>query len=287
MGAHARGRRLILSGLLIVAGSLAGCAASAPVTIRVLTYNIRHGAGMDGRIDLERIAEVIRVTGADLVALQEVDRGVARTDRVDQPRRLGELAGMRVVFEKNIAYQGGEYGNAVLTRLPVEHHENHYLPRLHANEQRGLLEVQVRVGGRRLTFFATHFDYHPEDQERLASLELLRGLVERRADRPVIVAGDLNAAPDSAVVRQARAFLNDALEAGAGPEFTFPADAPIRRIDYILYNRHPGLACVGCRVIPEATASDHRPMLGVFTIESVQVGDSARQSPDIRTEDRK
>jgi len=127
--------------------TLTGCVSEHPVTVRVLTYNIHHGEGMDGQIDLERIAAVIRETEADLVALQEVDRGVERTSRADQPGHLGELAGMHAVFEKNIAYQGGEYGNAVLSRFPVEHHQNHHLPRLLPNEQRGLLEVHVRAGG--------------------------------------------------------------------------------------------------------------------------------------------
>lgn len=241
-----------------------GCASREPVTLRVLTYNIRHGEGMDGRVDLERIADVIRRTEADLVALQEVDKGTERTRRVDQPARLAELTGMQAVFYRNIPYQGGEYGNAVLSRLPIEHHENHFLPKSLPNEQRGLLEVRVRAGGRPLIFFATHFDYHGDDGERMASVAMLRDLVAARSDVPTIVAGDLNAVPDSRVLAGMTSFLTDTFDPAAAPGFTFPADEPVRRIDYILHNRHPALRCTDWRVIPEPVASDHRPVLAVF-----------------------
>src|SRR6185436_4143043 len=114
---------------LLCLGPFCGCARQEPVEIRIMSYNIRHGEGMDGRVDLARIADVIRRASPDVVALQEVDRGVQRTGGVDEPAMLGELAGMQSIFEKNIPYQGGEYGNAVLTRLPILYHQNHLLPK--------------------------------------------------------------------------------------------------------------------------------------------------------------
>jgi endonuclease/exonuclease/phosphatase family metal-dependent hydrolase len=192
--------KLLTTLLSIALTCLVGCARSQPVTFRVLTYNIHHGEGMDGRIDLYRIAQVIEDADADLVALQEVDHGVQRTDRVDQPGVLAELTGMQAIFERNIEYQGGEYGNAVLSRLPVEHYENHHLPKSLPNEQRGMLEVRIRVGEEKLIFFATHFDYHHDNGERLASVALLKELVEQHHDVPIIAAGDFNALPDSAVI---------------------------------------------------------------------------------------
>jgi endonuclease/exonuclease/phosphatase family metal-dependent hydrolase len=245
---------------------LAGCASPGPTPLRVLSYNIHHGEGLDGRVDLERIAEVIRASGADLVALQEVDRGVERTGRTDQPARLAALTGMRVVFERNIEFQGGDYGNAVLSRLPVERHRNHFLPSFHDREQRGLLEVHVRAGGGRLAFYATHFDYHPGDDERMASVAFLRERTATQGDIPLIVAGDLNATPHSRVLAEAAAFLANTCPGDAESAWTYPADTPTKRIDYILTNDHPGLRCVAFRVIPEAVASDHRPVLAVFEI---------------------
>ena len=91
-----------------------GAASTAPLRLRVLTYNIHHGEGMDGKLDLPRIARVIRATEPDLVALQEIDQRTERTGQVDQSETLGTLTGMQVVFGGNIRFQGGDYGNAVM-----------------------------------------------------------------------------------------------------------------------------------------------------------------------------
>jgi endonuclease/exonuclease/phosphatase family metal-dependent hydrolase len=77
------------------------------------------------------------------VALQEVDCNPKRTSGVDRPAELARLTKMQVVFGDNIPYQGGRYGNAVLSRLSIVRHENHPLPSFHEGEQRGVLEVAV------------------------------------------------------------------------------------------------------------------------------------------------
>ncbi len=103
-------------GLIIAAGA-AECTRSARY-IRVLSYNIRHGEGMDGQVDLARIAAVIRSARPDLVSLQEVDVGTERTNRIDQVATLARLTGMAPIFVGNITYQGGDYGNAILSAYP-------------------------------------------------------------------------------------------------------------------------------------------------------------------------
>ncbi len=247
---------------------------------------------MDGRVDLPRIAEVIRRESPDLVALQEVDRGVERSGGIDEPAELGRLTGMQSIFEKNIPYQGGEYGNAVLTKLPVIGYRNHHLPRSLPGEQRGILEVTVRGAQRPLHFYATHFDYHADDGERMASVRVFRELAARHIDQPVILAGDLNARPESQVLGELLTFMQDSFIAPArlaatGPAspdpeqetnaaspgttqmeqvFTYPADRPDRRIDYILFNRAGGLTCVEYRIVNEPTASDHRPIVAVLRL---------------------
>ena len=87
--------------------------------IRILSYNIHHGAGVDGKLDLERIAKVISSVSPGIVSLQEVDRKTERTGGVDQAEELGRLTGMKVLFGASMPYQGGEYGNAVLTKFKV------------------------------------------------------------------------------------------------------------------------------------------------------------------------
>lgn len=258
---------LIRLALLTTAWLMAGCAAG-PSQIRVLSYNIHHGEGGDRRVDLARIAAVIREAKPDLVALQEVDKGVARTGRVDQPAQLAELTGLTVAFEKNIDYQGGEYGNAVLSRLPIVAQRNHALPKSQPGEQRGMLEVRVQAaGGREVVLLATHFDYRPDDTERIGSAALVRELLAGRPDAPLILAGDLNDLPDSRVLADLRQVLTDCVSAAGDPAtWTYPADRPERRIDYILHNAR-GLRCLETRVLAEPIASDHRPVLSVFALD--------------------
>ena len=101
-------RALLCAGV----GGVACCETRAelPREIRVLTYNIRHGEGMDHKIDLPRIAKVIVAAKPDIVALEEVDQGTRRASGVDQPAEFARLTGMNVVFGRNIAYDGGGYG---------------------------------------------------------------------------------------------------------------------------------------------------------------------------------
>lgn len=112
--------------------------ASGATLLRVLSYNIHHGEGVDGKLDLDRIARTIQSVEPDLVALQEVDRKVTRTGGIDQPAELARLTKMQVAFGGNIVLQGGDYGNAVLSRWPIRRHENHKLPRFDNGEQRSV-----------------------------------------------------------------------------------------------------------------------------------------------------
>lgn len=254
---------VITLAVALAAALLVGCAQAQPTTLRVLTYNIHHGEGLDKKIDLERIAKLIRESKADLVALQEVDRNVKRSGSVDQPARLSELTGMKSVFGKNIDLQGGQYGNAVLSRLPIQKHENHHLPLL-SKEQRGLLEVLVTVGPRKLIFCATHFNEKPDSEEQKASVAMLKEFVEKRAGTPMIIGGDFNATPKTRTVTDLSRFLTSAMPVDSKDLFTFPADKPDRLIDYVLYTPKTGLRCTEVRVLPEPVASDHRPVLTVF-----------------------
>src|ERR1043166_5507630 len=149
---------------------LAGCQTAPPPTasnaFRVMTYNIHHGEGLDGKVDLLRIAELIKREGADIVALQEVDKSVERTARRDFPDELAALTGMTCVFSNNYHFQGGEYGNAVLTRFPVKRWTNTHFKKVNETEQRGILQLLLEVQGREVVFMATHIDHRPDDAAR-------------------------------------------------------------------------------------------------------------------------
>ncbi len=248
----------------VVAALLAGCAAAqtkTPATLRLLTWNIHHGEGTDGRLDLERIAGVIRRAEADLVALQEVDQGVARTQRRDLPAELAALTGLTCVFSNNYHFQGGFYGNAVLSRLPILGWTNRHYRMVRPGEQRGLLQVTVAVGKQRLRFCATHIDYRPDDTERTQNVAEIREVVEAEPGVPTVLVGDFNDRPDSRVHRAMKEFAPDAWELGGhGDGFTIPAGQPNRRIDYFFLTPTDRFRVLKVEVVDEPVASDHRPV---------------------------
>lgn len=237
--------------------------SSGPPTtpFRVMTYNIHHGEGNDGRVDLERIAAVIREARADLVALQEVDRGVQRTGRRDLPAELAKLTGLRCLFSNNYHYQGGEYGNAVLTRFPVRQWTNTHLHMLRPGEQRGVLQVQLEVQGRELLFLNTHIDYRPDDAERLANVAQFKGILTNHTSDAVVFAGDFNDRPGSRTYQAMAELCDDAwLRGGERDGFTIPSAKPNRRIDYLWLRKGAALRPVRAWV-PATEASDHRPVV--------------------------
>ncbi|MBK9386773.1 MAG: endonuclease/exonuclease/phosphatase family protein [Planctomycetes bacterium] len=235
-----------------------------PEELRILTWNLHHGEGGDGRFDLERIASVIRASDPDWVALQEIDRGVRRTQGIDMPAELARLTGLHPVFGDNLDYQGGRYGNLALVRTPPEHAMNHALPSHYVGEQRGLLELQWSTPHGVRRFFVTHWDYRGDyEGERLASVEHMRTRLEESAHELAVLAGDLNALPSSGVIACLDGFLDPAH--GATPQPTYPAASPERMIDYVwLDAAESSWSVQRCEVLGEATASDHRPLLVVL-----------------------
>jgi endonuclease/exonuclease/phosphatase family metal-dependent hydrolase len=235
-----------------------------PATLRVMTYNIHHGEGVDGKVDLLRIAELIQREGADIVALQEVDKGVSRTARRDLPAELAALTGMNCVFGNNFPYQGGEYGNAVLTRFPVLRVTNTPYPMLRTDEQRGLLQLILDVRGRELVFMNTHLDYQSDDAERWLNVGEIETRMKSYAGRPIILCGDFNTTPESRVCVRLSKRLDDTwARVGQGDGFTIPAQQPTKRIDYIWIAKDKSL--VPLRVwVPQSDASDHLPVVGEF-----------------------
>ncbi len=232
-----------------------GCRGPGVDTLRVMTWNIHHGRGMDKQVDLERIAAVIRSADPDIVALQEVDRGTRRTDRRDLAAELAKLCGMDHVFGKNIDYQGGDYGNALLTRLPVVHAQNHHYRMLREGEQRGLLRVRLRFGKRELRIWNTHIDFRPDDSERLANVAEIGGILARMNATPVLLCGDFN---DTPISRTHKALLESFLDAGQG--LTYPSNKPRKRIDYVFVRNNSWLQILEAKVLT-TQASDHLPVV--------------------------
>ncbi len=235
--------------------------AQAPAdTVRVMSYNIHHGEGIDQVLDLERIAKLILDAKADIVGLQEVDRGVERTAKRDLPAELAKLTGMTIHFEKNIAHQGGEYGNAVLTRFPIKSARNTHFKMTQPGEQRGVQQLVLDVRGRDVLFLNTHTDFKPNPEERALNAAELKQMVTQAGKMPVIMVGDFNALPTSPFITTIKTFLSDAWELiGQGNGFTIPVQKPNRRIDYIFVTKET-VTPVHMEVI-SSIASDHLPII--------------------------
>lgn len=240
--------------------------------LRILCYNIHYGQGNDGVYDLERLAEVIKAVDPDLVALQEVDVVVRRSGQVHQAKKLGELTGLSVHYGPTQHYEGGLFGNAVLTKLPVRETLIHPLPYTEATPERttyprGFVAVTVEgPGGKPFRFVSTHFQHNVEE-DRIAEAEAVNQLLASEGDDlPTILAGDINATPDSEPLRVLLSKWTNATDEPAAP--TVPSHAPTSRIDYILFRTGDPFTVKEAKVIPDAMASDHRPVFAVLKWEA-------------------
>ena len=234
--------------------------------MRVVTFNIHHGVGQDGVLDLDRTARTLAAARGDLIGLQEVDSHFsARSDWVDQAAWLGERLGMQVVFGANLDLLPPEpgapdrqYGNALLSALDVVGWHNILLPRLDDDEQRGLLDVLVAAAdGSRTHVLVTHLQ-HDSRTARLLQVDAIREVVAA-TQPPVVLVGDLNAQPGRPETRQLTDVLVDAwATAGQGPGYTFDARRPHARIDYVLSS--DDLVARAAEVLP-SRAADHLPVV--------------------------
>jgi endonuclease/exonuclease/phosphatase family metal-dependent hydrolase len=247
---------------------------SARQKLRVMTYNIHSCIGMDGKLSPERIARVIACHTPDVVALQELDVGRERTGGIDQIRCIAASLEMNFHFH-SATYVGEErYGNAVLTRLPMRLVKAGPLPGLENRpllETRGALWVAIDFKGVEIQVINTHLGLSP--RERLAQVQALLGedwLGHPDCRPPLVLCGDFNARPSSAICRRLRQRLQDAqLALSRRPRSTFFGRFPTVRIDHIFIDA--GIEVLNVEV-PKAElsrlASDHLPLIVELRIPS-------------------
>ena len=242
-------------------------------TLRLVVWNIRHGRGTDDEVDLDRIAEVLRALDADVIALQEVDDRTERTGGVDQVSVLAEALRYEGFHGPHRPYQGGFYGNALLTRLPVLTQQTHAIPPA-SGSALAVHELVVAlppangdrsVRGLPVSVFSVHLAGSPD--ERMAQAHALDTLARVSPWRPTVLAGDFNGRPDDGVVR----WLTErwTVAEKSGDPRTYPAGEPDREIDFVAWRVDARLIdvtprLIEHRVVAESVASDHRPLLTVF-----------------------
>jgi endonuclease/exonuclease/phosphatase family metal-dependent hydrolase len=239
--------------------------AQLPIPLTVMTYNIHVGKGIDLVVSLERIANIINESQPDLVGLQEVDRFTERSGRVDQLARLAQLTHMQSFYGKTISYQGGEYGIAILSRLPVHQELRRLYTPLPEREQRGLLGINVKCSAQDIWFITTHLGTMQggEEQEQQVT-ELLDTCSRLRGH--IIVCGDFNLTPDRKPIEQmSKQFADCWTISGSNNGYTFPANEPRRRIDYIFFQANQSLTCRNV-LVHQSLASDHLAVIAKFLV---------------------
>ena len=232
--------------------------------LRILSYNIHHAEGVDGKLDVPRIAQVILSVDPDLVALQEVDKNTIRTGKVNQDIELSRLTKMNCVFGSNITFQGGQYGNAILSKFPIIKNKNFLLPNVDSGEQRGLLQSQIQISNKEnVLFFSTHLDHRRSDRERLASAKAINQIISLGNKSPAILAGDFNDVPDSPTLKELGKVW---LRSNKKILRTIPASKPSRQIDYIFVQPKERWKIIESQVLDEDIASDHRAIFSIIEL---------------------
>ncbi len=265
--------RIKISFLLFVLILAAACSpklgstGSGTSALRVLSYNIHHcnPPSKEGLIDVEAIVKAIRLQNPDLVALQEVDVNTKRSGNINQAALLADKLKMKVYFAKAIAHDGGDYGVAILSKYPLTDTQTFMLPKNNdaKAEQRVLAVATVTLpGGHKIKFASTHLDAQKADANRLLQVAEINRLTAKES-LPLILAGDLNAAPPSEATRL---FDQQFIRTCTDCAFTIPVIDPRKTIDHIAFKKGVRFSIISHEVIAERYASDHLPVLAVLKL---------------------
>lgn len=219
-------------------------------THRLMSFNIQHGEGMDQKIDIERIGNVILNVAPEVVGLQEVDSMVNRSGNIDIMQLLAEQTGMYPTFGYSILHDGGKYGNGMLTREKPLATRKISLPG--ENEARTALIVELN----RYVVVNTHLSL--TNEERLESVKIITEAI-KHYEKPVFLLGDLNAEPGEDPIKYLEKDWQILTNTNAK---TFPSTEPDVTIDYVLGYKAKGetYAKFQARVLEDKITSDHRPL---------------------------
>lgn len=275
------GKRLVILTIMFFLTFLSFQAVSAKdsekqydeeVTARVATYNVQAGIGMDDEYDLDRLADTIREMDADVIGLQEVDvHWGDRSENENTIKLLAEKLGMEYYFAPIYDLdpdQGSEdrkqYGVAVLSKYPIKETANREITRLSTQDPDsepesapGFLEAKIDIDGADTWFYVTHLDYRSNPEVRETQVDEMLHIMEEH-DYPILV-GDMNANPEAPELQPLFRWFDDAWmnsdQTGSG--YTFPADSPDKRIDYILSSKRMN---VENTTVDSSQTSDHFPV---------------------------
>lgn len=240
---------------------------------RLVTYNVHRCVGTDRRLDLNRVADVLAELRADVICLQELDVGRARTNGVDQARALAERLSMQARFHPAMAFEGELYGDAILTPWPERLVRAEALPTVSGVpglEPRGAVWSAIEIAGATVNVINTHLGLVPQEQRlQAAALAGRDWLGHPDCAGPVLLAGDFNATSITRPYKLLTARLDDSQRRlGLNPSVkTFPSAFPAIRIDHCFVSSEVRVTRAFSPDTARArTASDHRPLAVDFEI---------------------
>lgn len=249
------------------------------ITVRMLTYNIHHGAGTDDVVDLDRQAAAIGQADAEVIGLQEVDSCVKRSGYIPEAAILADKLGMYSTFGGAIPLTGGKYGVAILSKEPPL--AVHHMP-LPGTEKRTLLVCEFQE----YVFATTHLDLN--EDSCIASLPIILEEAASWGEKPFFICGDWNSEPTSTVIRTMKSngfvMLNYPANINS-THYTFPAASPKKIIDYIASYGRVTRSIRKREVINEPVASDHRPVMVEVRLNSYTTGVSSLSAQDESMQD--
>ena len=248
--------------------------SGSPLKLKVLTYNIHRAIGVDRRFRPERIVRVLRHYEADVVLLQEVDEGAPRSRELNLAKELARMAGYpHFALGHNVSLRKGRYGNATLSRFPIERERNIDLSVAQSWIRRGCQHTSVQLpDGRPMEVFNLHLGLSAREREK--QIELLSHCYEFGGvpeTTPMLVGGDFNDWRSLLWPIFTNGFgcscATDSKTGRRGAIATYPSFSPQGGLDRIYYRGPLQLVSARrCRLQISRVASDHLPIIAEFEL---------------------
>ncbi len=226
-------------------------------SLKVISYNIHHGADQNEVNSLEKMGEFIRNSNADLVGLQEVDSVCNRSGNVDQMKVLAEITGMHYVFLRHFEYDGGAYGLGILSKYPIINQQNDTITSIKNGEKKSLALLSAKISlpkGEEMRFATVHFAL--DQATRL--IQAGETLAYLDSDLPVVLTGDFNAEPHT---EEMELLSQNYTMADSNLGYTFPVVNPVKKIDYIWGSKDCFLQSPKIQIPLSIKYSDHLPLM--------------------------
>jgi endonuclease/exonuclease/phosphatase family metal-dependent hydrolase len=247
---------LTLITLIIAFNSYSQTKIDSSKIVKVLSFNILHGKTMKGDFNLDVIAKVIIDADPDFVALQEVDYKTNRAKKYDLVTELGWRSKMAPIYARAMHYDGGEYGEGVLSKHTFLQTRNVSLPFIPGDEPRAALEITTILKSKdTISFIGTHLDHLELDTNKIMQAKEINKVFSSNK-YPTILAGDLNAIPNSPTMNILEDFWTASYDKN-DPEPTFSSENPTQKIDYVLFYPKHRWKVLKRETICDTIASDH------------------------------